>query len=51
MQLCDSYGSFDTHIAMVYDILCHMTYVIKCHKMAMRGVYMTENLAQTFRIS
>ena len=33
MQLSDSYGSFDTHIAMVYDILCHMTYVMKCHKM------------------
>ena len=26
-------GSFDTHIAMVDDILCHMAYVIKCHKM------------------
>ena len=24
-------GSFDTHIAMVYDILCPMAYVIKCH--------------------
>ena len=33
MQLSDSYGSFDTHIAMVRDILCHMIYVIKCHKM------------------
>ena len=26
-------GSFDTHITMVYDILCFMVYVIKCHKM------------------
>ena len=26
-------GSFDTHIDMVHDILCFMTYVIKCHKM------------------
>ena len=23
---------FDTHIAMVYDISCHMAYVIKCQK-------------------
>ena len=26
-------GSFDTHIAMVCDILCRMTFVIVCHKM------------------
>ena len=28
------YGSFDTHIAMVYDILCNMVCIIECHKMA-----------------
>ena len=27
-------GSFDSHIAMVYDILCNMAYVMKCHKMS-----------------
>ena len=26
------YGSFDTHIARVYDILCHMPNVVKCQK-------------------
>ena len=28
------YGSFDTHIAMVYDILCNKVCIIECHKMA-----------------
>ena len=28
------YGSFDTHIAIVYDTLCHATLVIKCHQMS-----------------
>ena len=32
LYLSDSYGSFDIHMAMVHDILCHMIYVIKCHK-------------------
>ena len=27
--MSDQYGSFDTHIAILYDIFCHMTYVIK----------------------
>ena len=31
-------GSFDTHIAMVYDILCHMTYVVKCHIMSIYDI-------------
>ena len=33
INLSERYGSFDTHIDIFYDILCHMTYVIKCHKM------------------
>ncbi len=28
------YGSFDTHIAIVHDTLCHATSVIKCHQMS-----------------
>ena len=32
--MSDRAGSFDTHIAILYDILCHMVNVIKCHKMA-----------------
>ena len=27
-------GSFDTHIDIVHDILCHIAYVIKCQKMS-----------------
>ena len=30
INLSDRYSSFDTHITIFYDILCHMTYVIKC---------------------
>ena len=29
--MSDQYGSFDTHIAILYDTLCHMASVIKCH--------------------
>ena len=36
--MSDQYCSFDTHIGIVYDILCHMTFVIKCHKMASYGI-------------
>ena len=32
------YGSFDTHNAMVYDILCPMVCVIKCHKMTKNAI-------------
>ena len=35
-HFCDQCGSFDTHIDIVYDIICHMTYainVIKWHFM------------------
>ena len=38
ITLSDQYASFDTHIAILYDILCHMAYVIKCHKMAFYGI-------------
>ena len=34
INMSDRYGSFDTYIAILYDILCHMVYVIKRHKMA-----------------
>ena len=30
--MSDQYGSFDTQIAILYDTLCHMAFVIKCHK-------------------
>ena len=33
-QFLYSIWFFDTHIAMVYDILCHTVYAIKCHNMA-----------------
>ena len=33
LNLSDRYGSFDTHIDLLYDVLCLMAYVIKCHKM------------------
>ena len=36
--MSDRYGSFDTHIDIVYDILCHMAYIIKCHKMTFYGI-------------
>ena len=32
-NLSDQCGSFDTHIAILYDALCHMASVIKCHFM------------------
>ena len=32
--MSDRYGSFDTHIGILYDILCHMAYVTNFHKMA-----------------
>ena len=35
----DQCGSFDNHIATLYDTLIHMTYVIKCHKMALLTFY------------
>ena len=41
-QLSDSYGSFDTHIAMVYQISCRMAYVvnvIKWHFMTFYDIY------------
>ena len=38
LSLPDRYGSFDTHIDILYDILCHMAYVIKCHKMTFYGI-------------
>ena len=31
--MSDRYGSFDTHIDTLHDMLCHMAYVIKCHQM------------------
>ena len=31
--MSDRYGSFDTHIGILYDFLCHMAYVTNCHKM------------------
>ena len=33
INLSDWYGSFNTHIGILYDILCHMPYAIKCHKL------------------
>ena len=36
--MSDRYASFDTHIAIVHDILCHLAYVIKCHKMTFYGI-------------
>ena len=35
----DQCGSFDTPIAILYDTLIRMTYVIKCHKMALLTFY------------
>ena len=32
--MSDQDSSFDTHIVILYDILCCMAYVIKCHRMA-----------------
>ena len=32
--MSNRYGSFDTPIGLLYDILCHMAYVIKRHKIA-----------------
>ena len=32
--MSDRDGSFDTHIGILYDILCPMADAIKCHKMA-----------------
>ena len=34
------YGSFDTNIAILYDTLCHMAYVMKCHKMTFYGNFL-----------
>ena len=31
-------GIFDTHITIIHDILCHLPYVIKCHKMSFYGI-------------
>ena len=39
VDLSDQCGSFDTHITILYDTLIHMTYVIKCHKMALLACY------------
>ena len=33
INLSDRFGSFDTHIAILYFILCHMAFGMKCHKM------------------
>ena len=38
INLSVQYGSFDTHIDILNDILCHMAYVIKCRKMAKYGI-------------
>ena len=31
-------GIFYTHITIIHDILCHLPYVIKCHKMSFYGI-------------
>ena len=36
--MSDQYASFDTHIAIVHDILCHLIFVIKCNKMTFYGI-------------
>ena len=36
--MSDRYCTFDTHIAILYEILCHMAFAIKCHKMAFYGI-------------
>ena len=33
IDLSDYFGSFDTHIAILYVILCHMAFGMKCHIM------------------
>ena len=39
INFCERYASFDTHVGMLYDILCHMAYCIKCMK---RSIYIME---------
>ena len=31
--------SFDTHIDILYDILCQIAYVIKCQKLPFYGIF------------
>ena len=38
INLTYRYGSFDTHFDILNDILCHMAYVIKCHKMKLYDI-------------
>ena len=37
----DRNGSFDTHTGILYDILCHLSFVIKFHKVAFYDIFMT----------
>ena len=38
INLSDQNGSFDTHIGILYEILCHMAYAIKCHNKPFYGI-------------